>query len=166
MSSAAILRHSDEKGTLTVNRRVLFESFRQKPDQLKTLINKSTLSHSENLEMIKRSSESFSFNFQLPGEFHGGRSGRLHARQQAPRPASDHSPADVHRPDPHHLPPGQTSEADHASSAGGGGGPGQPHHLSRAFQYAVPRVSQHRFTVLTDPSIHNLRGRNHSHIHT
>lgn len=98
--------------------------------------------------MIKRSSEPFHliilslFDSQLPGEFHGGCSRRLHARQQAPWPASYYSPSNLHCPNTHYLPPGQTSKTDHASSAGGGGGASKPYHLPRAVQYAVPWVSQ------------------------
>lgn len=77
---------------------------------------------------------------QLPGEFHGGRPRRLHAGQQTPRPAGDHPSADLHRPDAHNLPPGQTSETDHAPSTGRGGGASKPDHLPGAVQHAVPWV--------------------------
>lgn len=78
---------------------------------------------------------------QLPGQFHGGRPWRLHARQPPSRPADHHSAAHLHRPHPHHLPPGQTPEADHAPSAGGGGGASEPDHLPRTLQHAVSGVS-------------------------
>ena len=79
-------------------------------------------------------------DLQLPGEFYGGCSGRLHARQQAPRPQGHHPASDLRRAHAHHVSSGQTAETDHASSTGGRGGARQPHHLPGTVQYAVPRV--------------------------
>ena len=82
------------------------------------------------------------FHSQLPGEFHGRCKRRLYARQQTPRPASYHSSSNLHCPNTHHLPSGQTSETDHASPTRGGGGTSKPYHLSRALQYAIPWVGK------------------------
>ena len=100
------------------------------------------------LNVITWSSEPFlqswdqCFHSQLPGEFHGGCPRRLYARQQTPRPASYHSSSNLHCPNTHHLPSGQTSETDHASPTRGGGGTSKPYHLSRALQYAIPGVGK------------------------
>lgn len=74
---------------------------------------------------------------QFPGQFHGGRSGGLHAWQQAQRPACHHTSPDLCGTHPHHLPPGEASEADLPSTAGGGGGAGQQDHLSGPSRDAV-----------------------------
>lgn len=74
---------------------------------------------------------------QFPGQFHGGRSGRLHAWQQAQRPARHHPSPDLCRTHPHHLPPGEASEADLPPTSGGGGGAGQQDHFSGPSRDAV-----------------------------
>lgn len=76
------------------------------------------------------SESSFVLLSQVPGQFYGGRSGRLHAWQQTQRPACNHTPPDLCGTHPHHLPPGEASEADLPPTAGGGGGPGQQDHFS------------------------------------
>ena len=78
---------------------------------------------------------------QVPGQFHGGCPGGLHAWQQTPRAACHHPPSDLCSPYPYHLSSGQTPETHHPSPASGGRGPGQPYHLPGALQYAVLRVS-------------------------
>lgn len=74
---------------------------------------------------------------QFPGQFYGGRSGRLHAWQQAQRFARHHTSPDLRSTHPHHLPPGEASEADLPPTTGGGRGAGQQDHFSGPSRDAV-----------------------------
>lgn len=85
---------------------------------------------------------------QIPRQFYGGCSWRVHAWEQAQRPPRHHPTQDVRSTHTHHLPPGKAPETAGPTSSGRGRRVGQQDHCPGPCRSTVPQVKKARHSPL------------------